>query len=127
MQTLLKSLPSVKTLLILAAFCGAIVFGFKEVILTTIKAGDNNSLTLVLAFLTFFVLITLGITGFYAINKTDVDAERERTNVAKVTGSKKVKGTQRGAGGYLEVDDSEEVELEQDNSIREAADKKKAP
>lgn len=123
MQNLLRYLPSIKTLLILAGLCAIIVYGFKDVILAALEADDNGALPLILAFLIFFLIITLGIAGFYAITKTEVEATAERTNVARVKGSKGVTGKQKGTGGYLDVEDSEDVNLEQDNTDN----KKKAP
>lgn len=130
MQELLKFLPSVKTLFILAAVCAAVVFGFKDTIAGVALAGNNEALSLILAFLVFFLVAVLGVAGFYAISKKELEAEAGRTNVARVSGSKKVSGKQTGQGGLLEVDDSEDVDLQQDSRGPDPAggedDKKKA-
>lgn len=115
MQELLKYLPSVKTLFMLAAFCALVVFGFKDTITDLALAGKNEALSLLLGFLSLLLISVLGVAGFYAISKKEIDAESKRANTASIKGSKKVKGRQTGKGGFIEIEDSEEVELEQDN------------
>lgn len=127
MESLLKQLPSVKTLFMLAAFCGVIVYALKDTLVSLAMIGDNEALSLILFFLAFFFLSILGIAGFYAISKKEIDAESSRKNIAKVSGSKKVKGKQKGEGGYIDIEDSEEIELEQDSNenLSDSIDKKK--
>ena len=120
MQELLKFLPSVKTLFILAAVCAAVVFGFKDTIAGVALADDR---------LYAGLIAVLGVAGFYAISKKELETEAGRTNIARVSDSKQVKGRQRGAGGLMEVDKSEDVDLEQDSRDPDPADdgdKKKA-
>ncbi len=125
MQEILKFLPSVKSFLILAALCAAIVFGFKDTFTELALAGKNESLSLIVGFLLLFFLFTLGITAYYAIAKKEIQAEADRSNIATVKGSKKVKAKQKGTGGQLEVTDSEEVELEQDSTDQDPGERKK--
>ena len=135
MENLFKYIPSVKNLFILAAFVAAGVFAMKDTLLEVLKIGGSDALSLVLFFLILFVLIVLGIAGYYAIARKEIEAETEKGNrdanrkIANVEDSKNAKVTMTNTPGEATIKGSEgaEVNFKDDAPSALSDDKKKAP
>lgn len=113
MESLLKYLPSVKTIFGVCVFSLALVYLLKDTLVSIASIGSDQ-FSLFLFFILFVIIGVSGIAGFYAIAKKEIDLEKSRKNVAKIKGSKKVKGTQKGEGGYIDIEDSEDIDLNQE-------------